>query len=306
MRGPSAAAAALAALALGCGRKTGDRIPAPTVEPRPAADAPRTVRVAAVQLHSVMGKPSRNRERLVPLVERAAAGGAKIVVLPEAAVPGYADLSTDTFWSKGEVEEEGYLPVRAVAEAVPGPSTELFSPLADRLDIYLTVPIIERAQGKYYNTVVLLGPDGGTSARHRKCNLWTVADSSWASSGPKRATVVDTEYGRIGLMICYDVHALLGEFGKAKADIVLHSVAFYGPNTRAWFETTLAFKVADARVALVLANWTFPRDPGWSGWGASIVIGPDGKVIASAARGPGDRIVFADVPCGEARTRPQP
>ncbi|MHC4505016.1 MAG: carbon-nitrogen hydrolase family protein, partial [Planctomycetota bacterium] len=247
MRGLSAAAAALAALALACGRKTGDQAPAPTVEPPATAHAPRTFRVAAVQFHSVMGEPSRNRERLVPMVERAAAGGAKIVVLPEAAVPGYADLSTDTFWSKDDVREKGYLPVHAFAEAVPGPSTEFFSPLADRLDIYLTVPIIEKAEGKYYNTVVLLAPDGGTSAHHRKYNLWTVADSSWASSGPKRATVVDTEHGRIGLMICYDMHALLGEFGRAKADIVLHSVAFYGPNTRSWFETTLAFKVADAR-----------------------------------------------------------
>ena len=305
MRVLSAAAAVLATLALGCGRKSGDQAPAAAVKPPVTADAPRTVRVAAIQFHSVMGDPSGNRERLIPLVERAAAGGAKIVVLPEAAIPGYADLSTDTFWSKGEAGEKGYLPVRDVAEAVPGPSTELFAPLADRLDVYLTVPIIEKAEGRYYNTVVLLGPDGKTPARHRKYVPWTVADDSWMTEGPRRATVVDTEHGRIGLMICRDVHALLGEFGRAKADIVLHSVAFYGPNTRGWFETTLAFKVADARVALVLANWTFPRDPGWSGWGASMVIGPCGKVIASAGRDPGNEIVFADVPCGPARVKAQ-
>lgn len=303
MRVLSVAAAVLATLAPGCGRKSGTPAPGVTAEPPVTAGAPRTVRVAAIQFHSVMGEPSGNRRRLVPLIERAAAGGARIVVLPEAAVPGYADLSTDTFWSKDEAGEEGCLPVREAGEAVPGPSTEFFSPFADRLGVYLTVPIIERAEGKYYNTVVLLGPDGRIAARHRKHVPWTVADDSWMTEGPRRATVVDTEYGRLGLMICRDVHALLGEFGRAGADIVLHSVAFYGPNTRGWFETTLAFKVADARVALVLANWTFPRDPGWSGWGASMVIGSDGKVIASAGGDPGNEIVFADVPCGAARRR---
>ncbi|MHC4248927.1 MAG: carbon-nitrogen hydrolase family protein [Planctomycetota bacterium] len=260
-----------------------------------------SVRVAAIQFHSVMGDPAVNRERMVHLIERAAEGGAKIVVLPEAAVPGYADLSSDTFWSSSDRDEIGYMRLAGIAEIVPGPSTGFFAPLARRLGVYLTVPVIERAEGGYYNTVALLSPAGEIAAVHRKHNLWAVADSSWAAEGPRQATVIDTPFGRVGLMICYDVHALLPHMGEAGADIVLHSVAFYGPNSGEWFETTLAAKVADQGVSLVLANWTFPEDPGWSGWGASCVISPAGEVLDRAERTAGDQVIFADVPCGKAR-----
>jgi predicted amidohydrolase len=245
-----------------------------------------------------MGDPVGNRRRVAPLIERAAAGGAKIIVLPEAAVPGYADLSTDTFWSKSDEDEAGYLRVSDVAETVPGPSTDFFAALAGKLGVYLTVPVIERRGGGYQNTVALISPEGEIVAIHRKCNLWPVADASWAAEGTTRATVVETPFGRVGLMICYDVHALLPLMGKAGADIVLHSVAFYGPNSGEWFETTLAARVADVGVSLILANWTFPEDPGWSGWGASCVISPEGKVLARAERAPGNQLIFADVPCG--------
>ncbi len=292
-------------VAAGCGTKREPAPPAPKpadAQPASASSAPAlsdasrgTVRVAAIQFHSVMGDPEGNRARLVPLIERAAAGGARIVVLPECAVPGYADLSTDTFWSSDEAPGVGYLPVARAAEAADGPSTRFFSPLAKRLGIYLTVPIIEASEGAYHNTVVLLAPDGEIVASHRKHLAWRVADDSWMTAGPKRATVVDTEYGRLGLMICYDVHALLSELGKAKAEIVLYSVAFFGPNTGGWFSTTLAYKVKRAGVALVLANWTFPDDPGWSGWGHSMMISREGKVLARAEDRPGEQIVFADV-----------
>jgi len=265
------------------------------------SEASATVRVAAVQFHSVMGDPAGNRRRLAPLIERAAEGGAKIVVLPEAALPGYADLSTDTFWSNSDEDEEGYLRVAEVAEAVPGPSTEFFAILARKLGVYITVPLIERADGGYYNTVALVSPEGEVAAVHRKHVLWPVADSFWMKEGPKEATVVETPFGRLGLMICRDVHALLPLMGGAGADIVLYSVAFLGPNTGDWFETTLAGRVAEQGVSLVLANWTFPEDPGWSGWGASCVISPQGKILARAERVPGDQVIFADVPIGKRR-----
>jgi predicted amidohydrolase len=102
-------AAPLATL-IGCAPRSG-RAPGGSDEAPPPA-----VRVAAVQFHSVMGDPEGNRRRLVPLVERAAAAGAKVVVLPECAVPGYADLTNDVFWTSAEGGEEGCLPVSEVAE----------------------------------------------------------------------------------------------------------------------------------------------------------------------------------------------
>jgi len=258
-----------------------------------------SVRVAAVQFHSVMGDPAGNRARLAGLVEEAARNGARIVVLPEAAVPGYADLVGDVFWGDGKRPDRP--DVAGVAETFPGPSVDFFSPVADRLDLYLTVPFIEREGKDFYNAVAFLGPDGKVRAHYRKQRLWPVADASWAAAGPERACVADTEYGRLGLMICYDVHVVLPMLGEAGADIVLHPVAWFGPNSGNWFETVLARRVAKQKTSLILANWTFPEDPGWSGHGHSLIIGPDGRVLARASRELGDEIVYASVPRGRPR-----
>ena len=111
-----------------------------------AADAPaQTVKVAAVQCHSVFGDVVLNRIHLAALVRRAARKGAKIIVLPETAVTGYMSDDIKRTWQTGDREiSDGLTGVdpKAAAETVPGPSTRVFGKLADELDVYLTVPLI--------------------------------------------------------------------------------------------------------------------------------------------------------------------
>jgi len=102
-----------------------------------AADpVPKTVRVAAVQFISQWAKPAENRKALEPLVREAAGHGAKIVVLPEAAISGYMSHDIGTTWQVDQrplsVGLEGISP-KAVAESVPGESTKLFGALAEEL-----------------------------------------------------------------------------------------------------------------------------------------------------------------------------
>jgi hypothetical protein len=54
--------------------------------------------------------------------------------------------------------------------------------------------------------------------------------------------------------------------------------------------------VKEAGVTLVLANWTFPEDPGWSGFGLSRVIGADGQTVARCSHDLGEDIVLYEVP----------
>lgn len=281
----SIVATALALLAAGVLLSLRDR-------PAVASPLPTQVRVAAVQFHSVMGHVEHNRAGLVSLVREAAAKGAKIVVLPEAAVSGYADIDEDVYWSSEVSPAEGFAPVAQVAEPVDGESVRFFAAIARECAIYLTVPFIESAAGHFYNTIVLLGPDGATRLHYRKQHPWTVADPSWMTRGDLGTPVIDTEYGRIGVMVCYDVNELLPEFAEKHADIVLHCVAWYGP----WFDVRFNGRVRDAGVTLVLANWTFPEPRGWRGAGASRIIGPDGGEIARIDRDFGDGVVYADLP----------
>lgn len=219
------------------------------------------VRVAAIQCYSRMGDIEYNRRQLTDQITEAAKRGAVIVVLPECAVSGYMDPGRNLSWTSEDKPRDGLIPVRPVAEAVPGPSTERFAQLAKTLKIYLTVPLIEKSQGSFFNAVVLIDPKGKIVAHHRKCALWAPGDGSWATRAERAVETVDTPFGRVGLMICYEVHDLPQELAKAKVDIVLYSVGWYGPNTDTWFQKTFPTRfVVPNQFSVVVANWSAEAD----------------------------------------------
>jgi len=260
-----------------------------------AAGESDTVRVAAIQCSSVMGKTEENLRTITSLVRQAAAKGAKIMVLPECAVQGYMDPTTWTSWSK---KKEGRSAVHRVAESVPGPSTKRLADLARDLGVYVCVGLIEAGTNGFFNSQVLLAPDGTMIAHHRKRDLWTPGDSTWCTSGKRPIQVVDTEFGRLGLMICYDLHSLPPLLAKQKADIVLYSVGWYGPNEKNWFGTLFPRKaVIPYGFDIIVANWSGPTpDAVWPGRGHSCVITRTGEVLNMAKSVTGNEIVIADLP----------
>jgi len=257
-------------------------------------NTPATVRVAAVQCRSPMGRTAQNVSNLVDLVRQAAQGGAKIVVTPECAVTGYLDPVAWTSWT---TDTNSVWWAGRVAQTVPGPATETFSALTRELRIYLCIGLMERAGGKFFNAQVLLAPDGAIAAHHRKKNLWTPGDSAWCTAGDRPVQVADTPYGRLGLMVCYDFHVLPPQLAKENADIVLYSVGWYGPNEKEWFGNEFPRKVvAPHGFSVVAANWSggTARDE-WPGRGHSCVIAGDGKVLAMAKTVAGNEVVWAEV-----------
>lgn len=269
-----------------------------------AAVNTRTVRVAAIQCPSQLGKLRDNRTRLTELITQAAKQGAKIVVLPECAVHGYYDPLEDERWTRSATPDDNELPASGVAEHVPGTSTRYFGELAKTLGIYVTVPLVEGFNEQYFNTVVLMGPDGKIAARHRKNNLWPPGDSSWAEAGAGDAQVAATPYGRLGLMICYDVHTMPRRL-RGKADIVLYSVGWYGPNTEGWYRDIFPRNVVKPNgFAVIAANWSAPSgDELWQGVGYSTIFKADGTVVAMSSRTSGNDIVFGDLPIAESAVK---
>lgn len=258
------------------------------------AGATGMVRVAAIQCSSVMGRTGENVSNITKLVRQAAAGGAKIVVLPECAVQGYLDPETWTSWSSEEGSKMG---VREVAEPIPGPITKQFAQLAEELKLYLCVGLIEKGTNGFYNSQVLLAPNGTMVAHHRKKCLWTPGDSNWCTPGNLPVQVVKTEYGRIGLMICYDFHRLPPLLASQGADIVLYSVGWYGPNEAKWFGKSFPERaVIPYGFDVVAANWSSQSGAqNWPGRGHSCIITSKGQVLAMSGRVSGNDIVFGDL-----------
>ena len=171
---------------------------------------PRRVTLAAVN-HGPRGtkSPQESRERFVRLVEEAAARGADIVCLPE-----------------GITTAGNGLAYAQAAEPVPGPSTAFLGDLAKRLGIWIVAGIYEREGPHLYNTAILVGRDGSLAGRYRKMSLPDEEIEGGLTPGSE-APVFETDFGRVGLMICWDssypevAHAL----AAGGAEVILMPIA---------------------------------------------------------------------------------
>ncbi|HEY8749048.1 MAG TPA: carbon-nitrogen hydrolase family protein [Tepidisphaeraceae bacterium] len=270
----------------------------------PATTRPATVMVAAIQCSSDLGELAANRAKLTKLVEEAAGHGAKIIVLPEAAVTGYLSQDLKTNWRlPGRPIEPSFqakdpLPF---AETVPGESTQQFSSLAERLKVYLTVPLLEKQQGggsvEVFNTVCLMAPDGRMVAHYRKLAPWPLPEKSWATPGDRGVQIFDTEYGRVGLAICFDIRSILPKYEPHRLWALLYPIAWVDDNHPAeWFWHTLPQGVKPFHLYLIGANWSVDSRQPWFGYGFSEIISPDGAILAAAKSLHGSEIVYATIP----------
>jgi predicted amidohydrolase len=260
----------------------------------------KTVRVAAIQFISRWGRPDENRRGLERLVREAARGGAKIVVLPEAAIPAYMSHDIRLTWQVGKraVSQglQGRSP-KAAAETVPGESSRAFGDLAKELGIYLTVPLVEvePQEEKYYNTLLLIGPDGRIALHYRKLNPWPWAERGWATVGDRGHQCLDTPYGRLGLLICYDINYEPPKLKEKHVDHLLYAIAWVDDPGSTWFSKSLPEIARKNDLNIIGANWSVPDTPGWHGYGQSEIIGRDGKVLSRAKSDLGSEIVYADL-----------
>ncbi len=266
-----------------------------------------TVKVAAVQAPSVLGDVAGNTARLSKLVEKAAAHGAKIVVLPETAITGYLSQDLQNNWHLPDwplaKDFTGKDPL-PFAQIVPGPATEHFCALAKRLGIYLTIPLLERDDTRdktprLFNTVALASPQGKLVAHYRKLTPWPHPEQSWATAGDRGVQTYDTEYGRVGLAICFDIHTILKKYEPHKLWALLYPIAWVdGTHPAEWFWHTLPQRVAPYQHHVIGANWSLDAPPAkrWYGYGFSTIIASGGEVAASAKSLYGAEIVYAELP----------
>jgi predicted amidohydrolase len=152
----------------------------------------RTVRVAGIVLKWVRADKEANYRRIEPLVREAAQHGARLIVTTECFLDGYSAED----WT---VSQKDY---RALGEAIPGgPYFQRLAGLARELKIYLVAGILERDGQHFFNTAVLIGPDGTLLGKYHKQRM----DEEIARNTPgKVSTVHDTPFGKMGILICAD------------------------------------------------------------------------------------------------------
>jgi predicted amidohydrolase len=202
-----------------------------------AAEPPRArmVRLAAVN-HRPHGtrSPQENLQEFGKLVDEAASKKADIVCLPEGI----------TVVGNGKTYAEA-------AEPVPGPSTRFLGELARKHHVYLVAGVYEREGNVIYNTSVLLGRDGALAGRYRKVCLPREEIDGGITPGHEYP-VFNTDFGRIGMMICWDVHfpEVARELAARGAEVILMPI--WGGN-----ETLARARAIENQLYLVCSGYDF-------------------------------------------------
>ncbi|SNB71913.1 Predicted amidohydrolase [Arboricoccus pini] len=241
-------------------------------------------KAAAIQFEPTMFEKGRNIEVLLREVDTAARAGARLIVTPEMGTTGYCWLN------RAEVAP--------FVETVPGPTTERFAALARVHDclIVIGMPEVDPASDLYYNSAVLIGPDG-VIGTHRKSHPY-ISEPKWAASGATHQ-VFETKFGKIALLVCMDIHfietarlvALKG------ADVICHVSNWLAERTPAPYWITRA--VENGCYLIESNRYGLERTVQFSG--GSCIIEPDGTLAAVVDDGPG--IAYATIDLARTQAR---
>ena len=147
------------------------------------------VQISCIQFEPRIGETEQNVATSVSLIGDAAAGGSKLIVLPELCNSGYVLNSREEAYELSETVETGN-------------SIAAWRAAAADMDVHIVAGFIERQDDRLYNSAVVLGPKGliGT---YRKNHLWN-AEALYFERGDLGFPVFHTPFGRIGVLICYD------------------------------------------------------------------------------------------------------
>jgi predicted amidohydrolase len=259
----------------------------------PAAADKHLVEVAACQVSLRVGEVGPNRAAAMEAVRAAAAAGARIIVLPELTPSGYVFESPDE--------------ARSLAEPADGPTVTGWAAEAARLGVIIIGGFCELGQdGLLYNSAVLTDP-GGVRSVYRKVHLWD-AESDFFATGSAPPPVVDTQYGRIAMMICYDVEfpEWVRQPALAGADLLAVPTNWPAEPVPPGERPIVVANVQAAAFAnhmFIAAACRVGAERGVSWVGGSLIAGPHGYPLAGPAGAADPEVLVAGCDLRTARSK---
>ncbi|MCU1335457.1 MAG: N-carbamoylputrescine amidase [Bryobacterales bacterium] len=255
-------------------------------------------RIGLVQTSCALD-PNENLAKTEWKIREAAAGGARVICLQE--------LFRSQYFCREENAE-----LFALAESIPGPSTQTLGKLARELKVVIVASLFERrAAGLYHNTAAVISADGEIAGLYRKMHIPDdplYFEKFYFTPGDLGFSSIATPYGRLGVLVCWDqwypegarIAALSG------ADILVYPTAIgWHPSEKAQYGAAQLDAWRTIQRAHAIANGIYvaavnrvgyegPPDHGLEFWGSSFVADPFGQVIAQA---PCDReeILIAEI-----------
>jgi len=250
------------------------------------------VNVALAQISCKVGDKKHNINIMKKNIKQAKEKGANIVIFPELSLTGY--LNRDITYE--------------LAEPIPGPSIHSMEEIAKKESIYIVFGMpeqSEKAHAVLYNTAVFLGPDG-IIGKYRKMHLPThsVFEEKRYFRLGYEAPVFETEIGKMGLTICYDIFfpEIFRLLRLKGAQLIICTSASPAVRSR-FFEVFTAARALENTVFLAYVNLVGVEN-GLQFWGGSRIIAPDGSILTKARYDEEDLVIgttdYADLERAEA------
>jgi nitrilase len=262
------------------------------------------VAVAVVQAAPVLFDRDATIDKACRLIEEAAAHGAQLVLFPEAFVPAYPRGFSFGFVVGSRTDEGRQLWQRYWENAVdvPGDAIQRLGEAARRARIYLVMGVIERdttfSGGTLYCTLLYFGPDGHLLGKHRKLKPTGAERLIWGEGDGSTLTVLDTPFGKMGGLICWENYMPL-----ARTALYAEGVELYLAPTadaRDTWQATMRHIACEGRCFVLGCNQfvtkaMMPADlplrheldsqPDIMCRGGSVIVGPLGDVVAGPLYG---------------------
>jgi len=246
------------------------------------------IKVVLAQISCKREDKTENIKQMEKTVKKAKKQGADLVIFPELSLTGYV------------VRDQIY----ELAETIPGSSTKVMENIARKTKAYIVFgmpEISEKAQATIYNTAVLVGPEGFIG-KYRKMYLPThsVFEEKRYFRPGYQAQAFDTEIGKIGLVICYDIYfPEVIRLTRLRGAQLIVCISASPSVRRTFFETLTMARAIENTAFLAYVNLVGIED-GLQFWGGSRMIGPNGRVLVQAKYDEED-FVTCDVDYGDIR-----
>jgi nitrilase len=256
-------------------------------------------RLAVIQAAPVFLDKARTLEKAAASVREAAKGGARLVVFPEAFIPGYPAW----MWRLrpgGDMALTEKLHALLRANSVDLSSDDL-APLreaAKKEKVAVVCGMHERdadtSGGTLYNAAVVIGTDGAVLNRHRKLMPTNPERMVWGFGDASGLKAAETPCGRVGVMICWESYMPLARYALYAQGVDVYIAPTYDSGDR-WVATMqhvareggcwvagggCAFRAKDIPDSLPGKPELFPRPDEWVNPGDSVIVAPGGKIVA--------------------------
>jgi nitrilase len=274
-------------------------------------------RVAVVQASPVLFNREATIEKTCTLILEAAKKDVKLILFPEAFIPAYPrGLSFGAV--VGSRSSEGRRTWQRYWENavdVPGPDVEIIGEAVREAGVYLAIGVIERdtqfSQGTLYCTLLYFGPDGKLLGKHRKLKPTGSERLIWGEGDGSTLTVLETELGKIGGLICWENYMPLARMAMYSKGVELYLAPT--ADARDSWQSTLRHIACEGRCFVLGCNQfvtkeMYPDDlegldeldehPDVICRGGSAIISPFGEVLAGPLYDK-QGILFADIDLAE-------